>query len=113
MISHGLAQRLKRVPLLNKIMNAKTAGHVGTPQSKIFLTGHINMIYGKTEFPRGISDQTISQANSTRGLSDVRSGPGLKPQASSFKLQASEKKNGKPQAPSSKLQASSRKLQAQ
>jgi len=35
-----------------------------------------------------------------------------KQQASSLKLQASEKKSGKPQAPSSKLQASSRKLQA-
>ena len=65
-------------------MNAETAGHVGTPQLKQF-----HMVYIKTEFPRGISDQTISQANSTRGLSGVRSGPGLKPQASSLKLQAS------------------------
>ena len=35
---------------------------------------------------RNKSDQAISQANSTRGLSDVRPGPGLKPQASSAKL---------------------------
>ena len=111
MISHGLAQRLKRVPLLNKIMNAKTAGHVGTVQSKIFLTGHIDMIYSKTEFPRGISGQTISDSQATADDS-VRSGPGLKPQASSFKLQASEKKSGKRQAPSTKLQAPSPKHQA-
>ena len=88
MISHGLAQRLKRVQLLNKIMNAKTAGHVGPVQSKIFLTGHINMIYGKTEFPRGITDQVISQL--AKPVAGRRApGPGLKPQASSLKLQAS------------------------
>ena len=69
-------------------MNAKTAGHVGTPQSKIFLTGHINMIYNKTEFPRGISDQVISLQLAT--AAEWRApGPGLKPQASSLKLQAS------------------------
>ena len=33
-------------------------------------------------------DQTISQANSTRGLSGVRSGPGPKRQAASAKQQA-------------------------
>ena len=51
-------------------------------QSKIFLTGHIDMIYSKTEFPRGISGQTISDSQATADDS-VRSGPGLKPQASS------------------------------
>ena len=38
------------------------------------------------------SDQAISQANSTRGLSDVRPGPGQKPQATSSKHQASSAK---------------------
>ena len=69
------------------------------------------MIYSKTEFPRGISGQTISDSQATADDS-VRSGPGLKPQASSFKLQASEKKSGKRQAPSTKLQAPSPKHQA-
>ena len=67
--------------------------------------------------PLNKSDQAISQANSTRGLSDVRSGPGLKlrhggltpeasgskPQAPSFKLQASIDTSYKRQAPSNKL----------
>ena len=35
---------------------------------------------------RPILDQAISQANSTRGLSDVRPGPGLKQQAKKWKL---------------------------
>ena len=48
--------------------------------------------------PLNKSDQAISQANSTRGLSDVRSGPGL--QATSNKLQAA---SDKPQASSIKL----------
>ena len=59
------------------------------------------------EFPRGInSDQAISHANSTRGPSDVRPGPGLKRQASSDKQQASSE--SKPE-PSSGSQASSDK----
>ena len=55
-------------------------------------------------------DQTISQANSTRGLSGVRSGPGLKRQASSGKRQAPA--GGKPQAASLEKQASSPEEQA-
>ena len=43
-------------------------------------------------------DQAISHANSTRGPSDVRPDPGLKPQAP-------EASSRKPQAPSSKRQA--------
>ena len=58
-------------------MNAETAGHAGTPQLKQFLMVNIK------EFPRGISDQVISGANSTRGLSRVHPGPGLKLQAPS------------------------------
>ena len=45
-------------------------------------------------------DQAISQANSTRGLSGVRPGPGLKQQASSPKLEAASDKQ---QAPGNKL----------
>ena len=56
---------------------------------------------------RNKSDQAISHANSTRGPSDVRPDPGLKPQATS-----SQASSGKRQAPSRKRQASSRKLQA-
>jgi len=51
------------------------------------------------------SDQAISHANSTRGPSDVRPDPGLKPQASSVKHQAPEASSHKLQAPSSKRQA--------
>ena len=47
-------------------------------------------------------DQAISHANSTRGPSDVRPGPGLKRQAASHKPQAP---SDKPQAPSNKRQA--------
>jgi len=42
------------------------------------------------------SDQAISQANSTRGLSDVRPGPGLKHQASSTKLTKQQAASIKP-----------------
>jgi len=85
------------------------------------------MVNIKTEFPRGISDQAISHANSTRGPSDVRPDPGLqvtshklpgprpisnankglihKRQASSNKLREIQASSGKHQAPSSKRQA--------
>ena len=49
---------------------------------------------------RNKMDQAISQANSTRGLSGVRPGPGLKQQASSPKLEAASDKQ---QAPGNKL----------
>jgi hypothetical protein len=44
------------------------------------------------------TDRAISQANSTRGLSDVRPGPGLKQQASSTKLLEPQAASIKPQA---------------
>ena len=90
-------------------MNAETAGHAGTPQLKQFL-----MVNIKTEFPRGISDQAISHANSTRGPSDVRPGPGLKLQAPSVKLsnQPVQATSDKRQAQRHKLQAPSHKQQA-
>ena len=49
---------------------------------------------------RNKMDQAISQANSTRGLSGVRPGQGLKQQASSPKLEAASDKQ---QAPGNKL----------
>jgi hypothetical protein len=61
--------------------------------------------YYKELRKRNKSDQAISHANSTRGPSDVRPGPGLKPQASSVKHQAPEASSHKLQAPSSKRQA--------
>jgi len=56
---------------------------------------------------RNKSDQAISHANSTRGPSDVRPGPGQQHQASSVKLsnQPFEASSDKRQAPSSKRQA--------
>ena len=97
-------------------MNVETVDNVGIQKLKQF-----HMVNIKTKLPRGISGQTISQANSTRGLSGVRSGPGLKFQAASDKLQAAGVKlsnqpvqaaSDKRQAPGSKLQASSHKRQA-
>ena len=56
-----------------------------------------------------ISDQAISQANSTRGLSDVRPGPGPKRQAVDLKINLKRVRkqytSDKHQAPSSKRQA--------
>ena len=70
---------------------------------------------------RNKTDQTISQANSTRGLSDVRPGPGPKPQAVDLKINlkrvrkqytsdkhqatSSQATSDKRQAPSNKRQA--------
>ena len=54
-------------------------------------------------------DQAISHANSTRGPSDVRSGPGLKQQSSSDKPQAPSDSNSSQQDSIDKQQASSSK----
>jgi len=62
--------------------------------------------------PSSNLDRAISQANSTRGLSDVRPGPGLKPQAASAKPQASSVKPQAPEDTSDKHQAPSSKRQA-
>tara|TARA_B100000161_G_C33511727_1_gene396702 strand:- start:814 stop:1077 length:264 start_codon:yes stop_codon:yes gene_type:complete len=62
---------------------------------------------------RNKSDQAISDSvDPASGVDSVRPGPGLKPQASSSKLQAASDKPTEPQASSGKLQASSNKLQA-
>jgi len=102
-------------------MSAETAGHVGTPQLKQF-----HMVYTKTKFPRGISDQAISLINPDGENESVRPGSGLKlrhggltpeasgakPQAPSFKRQAHQATSHKRQAPSTKVQAPSQKIQA-
>ena len=68
--------------------------------------------YYKELRKRNKLDQAISTSGSTE-RSDKRSpGPGLKPQASSVKPQATVDASNKLQAPSGKHQASSRKQQA-
>jgi hypothetical protein len=64
--------------------------------------------YYKKLRERNKSDQTISHANSTRGPSDVRSGPGLKQQAIEETVPHNDIEEA--QASSSKQQASSAKL---
>ena len=61
--------------------------------------------YYKELRSRNKLDQAISQANSTRGLSDVRPGPGPK-------LQAPSESSNKPQASSPLAKGSSAKPQA-
>ena len=77
--------------------------------------------YYKELRKRNKSDRVIS-LSPRDGVVERAPGPGLKPQASSSKLQASSKpepssgsqaSSDKRQAPGSKLQASSHKLQAQ
>ena len=72
------------------------------------------MVNIKTKFPRGISDQAISEATGTPTQQSVRPGPGLKRQASSSKHQATSKPepSSGSETSSSKLQASSYKRQA-
>ena len=57
-------------------------------------------------------DQAISDSPESRVRDSERPGPGPKQQASSVKLQASEKTSDKRQAPSNKHQATSHKQQA-
>jgi len=62
------------------------------------------MVNIKTEFPRGISDQVISETTATAN-GERAPGPGLKLQATSFKRQAPEASSDKHQAPRHKHQA--------
>ena len=68
--------------------------------------------YYKELRKRNKTDQAISSNAGATATTSVRPGPGLKPQASSSKLQAASDKPTEPQASSGKLQASSNKLQA-
>jgi len=93
-------------------MNARIAGHAGTPQLKQF-----HMVNTKTEFPRGISDRVISWSEGESHSSTACTWSG--PQASSWRINAGsfrqQATSYKPQAPSSlsiKRQASSPKQQA-
>jgi len=69
------------------------------------------MVNIKTKFPRGISDQVISETTATAN-GERAPGPGQQHQASSAKLKEPQASSGKHQAPSSKRQATSRKQQA-
>ena len=88
-------------------MNAETAGHVGTLQSKLLNTENIEMFrhpkyYKELRKLRNKLDQAISLEDSTESVCGVRPGPGLKLQAASDKPQASSSKRLKPQATSIK-----------
>ena len=98
-------------------MNAKIAGHAGTPQLKQFHTVNIKMFrhpkYYKELRKRNKSDQIISPRVATASARRA-SGPGLKlrhggltPEASGTKLQATSKPE-----PVQVQQASSAKRQA-
>ena len=128
------AQRLSTqglpVPQLNKTMNAETAGHAGTLQSRLLNTVNIDMFrhpkYYKElrkrnketqQEPQRIldkpgrsvsnSDQVISLTLADGCNGSVHPGPGHKRQATS-----SQASSGKHQALRCKHQATSRKQQA-
>ena len=86
---------------LNKTMSAETADNAGTPQSKLLVMESIK------EFPRGISDQTISASGSYGLTKRVRPGPGLQ---LSWSMHALTNRSHRLQATSFKQQASSNKL---
>ncbi len=67
--------------------------------------------YYKELRKRNKSDQTISLTLADGCNGSVRSGPGLKPQASSAKLTKQQAASFKPRGTSIKLQAASVKLQ--
>ena len=109
-------------------MNAKTAGHAGTPQLRQLNTVNIDMFrhpkYYKELRKRNKSDQAIS-LRAHDGERERATGPGHKLQASEDstanstrgrvaepEATSSQASSGKRQAPSRKRQASSRKLQA-
>ena len=103
-------------------MNAETAEHVGIQKLKRLVMESIKELRERNRagsidgamLPDSQSDQAISHANSTRGPSDVRPGPGLKLQAPSVKLsnQPVQATSDKRQAQRHKLQATSHKHQA-
>ena len=81
-------------------MNAETAGHAGTLQSKLLNTENIEMFrhpkyYKELRKLRNKLDQAIRLRESETSAGDRSPGPGPKRQAAS----------DKPQAPSSKRQA--------
>ena len=109
-------------------MNAETAGHAGTLQSKLLNTENIDMFRhpkyykelkefgkrgdrGKPTAASPDTDQAISQEAATAAIG-VRPDPGPKLQATSNKPQAPSSEKKRPQASSPKQQASSSKPQA-
>ena len=90
-------------------MNAGTAGHAGTLQSKLLNTENIEMFrhpkyYKELRKLRNKTDQAIS-SEAGDGECERATGPGPKRQASSVKPQAPEASSDKHQAPSNKRQA--------
>mgnify|MGYP004467563979 CR=1 FL=1 len=75
-------------------MSAVTAGHAGTPQSKLLVMENIKELRKRNRagsidgamLPDSQSDQAISLEDSTESVCGVRPGPGLKLQAPSVKL---------------------------
>ena len=119
----------KHVRHLSKKTNAKIAEHVGTEKLQPLHMESIKELRKRNKeearaqlkVPSSNLDRAISQANSTRGLSDVRPGPGPKPQAVDLKINlervrkqytsnkhqatSSQATSDKHQAPSNKRQA--------
>ena len=96
-------------------MNAETAGHVGTLQSKLLNTENIEMFrhpkyYKELRKLRNKLDQAISSESGTPP-NERATGPGPKQQASSTKLLKPQAASVKPQAQRLKLQATSFKRQ--
>ena len=93
---------------LLKAVSVETVELAGIRTLKILV-----MVNTRKKFPRGISDQVISNSSAT-ARAQRAPGPGLKHQASSVKLsnQPVQASSNKRQAPSCKHQASSLKLQA-
>ena len=103
------------VPQLNKTTNAETAGHAGTATLKLLNTENIDMWrhpkYYKELRKRNKSDQTISLTLADGCNGSVRSGPGLKRQASSAKRIKQQATSVKPFSQRLKRQATSLKRQ--
>ena len=87
-------------------MSVETVGHAGIQKLKQLNMVNIEMFkhpnyYKELRKLRNKLDQAISDSPESRVRDSVRPGPGPKQQASSVKLQASEKTSDKRQAPSS------------
>ena len=107
--------KLEPVQPRTRAASAAAVERAGIKILKVLYTVNIKMWrhpkYYKELRKRNKLDQAISHANSTRGPSDVRPDPGLKPQASSAKLTKQQAASVKPRGTSVKLQAASDKLQ--
>ena len=85
-------------------MSAETADNAGTPQLRQF-----HMVNIKTKFPRGIWIRSLAQEGATAHAKRAP-GPGLKPQATSYKLPGPKPISNANKGLIHKRQASSSKL---